>query len=68
VAIATEPQASAAQAPAGKVSFQYVGSTGLTVIGPVTQKVYVFDGPGMQLSVDIRDARSLAVIPLLRQL
>jgi hypothetical protein len=50
------------------VNFQYLGATGLTVIGPVTQRVYVFIGPGMQVSVDVRDARSLAAVPLLRAL
>lgn len=56
----------ASRGPGGNVNFQYVGATGLTVIGPVTQKVYVFVRPGTQVSVDVRDARSLAAVPLLR--
>ncbi len=50
-----------------RVFFQYVGRTRLTVIGPVTGRAYRFDRPGASLDVDLRDRRSLAVVPNLRQ-
>ncbi len=52
---------------AGNV-FEYLGQTGLTTVGGFTGRTYVFGSPGAKLSVDLRDAASLAAIPLLRQL
>ena len=49
------------------VVFQYVGRTGLTVIGPITGLRYRFEGPGEKLDVDPRDVRWLAGIPSLRR-
>ena len=46
--------------------FQYIGKTGLTVIGPGTRKRYRFDGPGAVVAVDVRDQRALADVPRLR--
>ena len=45
------------------VRFQYVGRTGLTVIGAVSGKHYRFDRPGAQVVVDPRDRASLLVVP-----
>jgi hypothetical protein len=47
--------------------FEYIGNTGLTVVAPVTGRRYRFDHPGAQVEVDLRDRRSLAAVPLLRQ-
>jgi hypothetical protein len=56
----------AARPPAG-VLFEYVGRTGLTIIGPGSRTSYRFDGPGARVLVDGRDRPSLAVIPTLRR-
>jgi hypothetical protein len=45
------------------VSFVYGGKTGMTVVGPVSGRVYRFDRPGAQVSVDPRDKFLLATIP-----
>jgi hypothetical protein len=50
------------------VTFEYVGSTGVTAIGGVTRRTYVFIEPGARLSVDRRDFPSLLQIPTLRQI
>jgi hypothetical protein len=47
--------------------FQYLGHTGLTVIGPRTGKRYRFDSPGAIVAVDLQDQRALATVSLLRQ-
>jgi hypothetical protein len=49
------------------VCFEYVGRTGLTVIGPISGKHYRFERPGARLVVDPRDQLSLAAVPKLRQ-
>jgi hypothetical protein len=48
-------------------SFQYIGASGLTVLGPATKRVYRFARPGAILAVDSRDAPSLARVPQLRR-
>ena len=48
--------------------FEYVGDTGLTVIGPYTGKVYRFDRPGARVAVDLRDKGSLVAVRLVKQL
>jgi hypothetical protein len=53
--------------PRPEVRFEYVGTTGLTVKGPVTGKRYRFDNPGSRLLVDPRDAPSMAAVPHLRR-
>jgi hypothetical protein len=50
-----------------RVFFEYVGRTGLTVIGPATGRRYRFERPGARLEVDLKDRRSLAGVPHLRQ-
>lgn len=49
------------------IRFEYVGATGLTVLGPVTGKRYRFDNPGAQSLIDPRDAPSMASVPHLRR-
>jgi hypothetical protein len=49
------------------VYFQYLGKTGLTVIGPRTGNRYRFDKPGVIVEVDLMDRLALAIVPNLRQ-
>jgi hypothetical protein len=49
------------------VFFEYVGRTGLTVVGPVSGRRYRFDAPGSRVPVDPADKPSLAAVPALRQ-
>lgn len=49
------------------VYFQYIGNTGLTVIGRETRKFYRFDSPGAIVAVDSRDRRAMIAVPTLRQ-
>lgn len=49
------------------VRFEYVGRSGLTVIGGATGRRYRFERPGARVVVDPRDRPSLAVVPSLRQ-
>lgn len=46
--------------------FEYVGTTALTVYGPLTGVRYRFDQPGVRLTVDGRDATALSAVPNLR--
>ena len=46
--------------------FEYVGSTGLTLVSPVTGKRYRFEGPGSRVEIDARDRAWLASVPSLR--
>ena len=48
--------------------FQYTGRSGLTVIGPFSQRRYRFNQPDEVLEVDRRDAPGLAAVPHLRWL
>jgi len=48
-------------------TFEYIGKTRLTVTGPVTGRQYLFDSPGAQVEVDLRDRASVAAVPVLRQ-
>jgi len=61
--------ASAAQGATASQSgslFEYVGNTGLTVVGPATGARYRFERPGARLNVDVRDHVGLARVPVLR--
>lgn len=51
-----------------RVFFEYVGRTGLTVIGSATGKQYRFERAGARLEVDLRDRFAMTAIPNLRQL
>jgi hypothetical protein len=48
-------------------TFQYVGKTALTAVGPVSGRNYRFNHPGAIVEVDPRDRASLASVPNLRQ-
>ena len=61
-------QASRSGAHNSGVTFEYVGTTGLTAVGSVTKRVYLFTEPGMRVTADRRDALSLLAVPLLRQI
>jgi len=54
-------------APRFTLDFEYTGPTGMTVVGGITGKRYRFDAPGARVSVDVRDRRSVAAVPNLRQ-
>lgn len=58
-----------AAAPAHQpvVRFEYIGRSGLTVIGGATGRRYRFEQPGARVVVDPRDRPSLAAVPSLRQ-
>lgn len=49
------------------VRFEYVGATGLTVVGPATGRRYRFSGHGSRVSIDLGDAPSMAGVPHLRR-
>jgi hypothetical protein len=49
------------------VIFEYVGRTGLNVLGRVSGIQYRFNGPGARLTVDARDRASLDALPMLKQ-
>jgi hypothetical protein len=48
------------------VVFEYVGRTGLTVVGPISGAPYHFAGSGARVEVDARDQAALARVPVLR--
>jgi hypothetical protein len=47
--------------------FQYVGKTGLTLMGPRSHKLYRFDRPGAIVAVDPRDGRALDAVSVLER-
>lgn len=47
--------------------FEYVGSTGMTAVGPVTRRRYRFTSHGAIVAVDERDAPSMAGVPNVRR-
>ncbi len=49
------------------IHFEYLGSSALTVLGPITHKRYHFDAGGAKIAVDRRDAPSLLAVPHLKQ-
>jgi hypothetical protein len=51
----------------GSATFQYIGKTRLTVIGPISRQRYDFDHTGARLTVDQRDSASLATVPTLKR-
>jgi hypothetical protein len=54
-------------APLATVTFEYIGQTGLTALGPITGKRYRFGHTGAAVAVDVRDAPALVAIPHLRR-
>jgi len=65
---APSPARLSPQAPPAPVIFDYLGPTAVTAMGPVTQRLYRFDGPRARMAVDARDAPSIAAVPNLRRL
>ncbi len=57
-----------ARAWAGVDYFEYTGSTGMTVQGGFTKRIYRFDRPGARMAVDARDTASMRAVPRLRLL
>lgn len=53
------------QAHTQVIYFQYLGTAGITVIGPVTGRAYRFPARGATAATDPRDASSLTVVPYL---
>lgn len=49
------------------VLFEYTGATAMTVIGPMTRRVYRFPLRGARVAVDRRDAPHMAATPNLRR-
>lgn len=49
------------------VYFQYIGKTGLSVIGRRSHKRYRFDSPGVVVAVDPKDRNAFAAVPMLRE-
>jgi hypothetical protein len=47
--------------------FEYVGHTGLTVVGPITGRSYRFSHSGAILAIDERDSPSMVGVPNLRR-
>jgi hypothetical protein len=50
------------------ITFQYVGRTALTAVGPVSGRHYRFSQTGAMIEVDFRDRGALATVPNLRQI
>ena len=50
------------------VLFQYTGHSGMTVFGPFTGQRYRFTAPGAVVSIDPRDAPSVAGVPRLKRI
>jgi hypothetical protein len=61
------PTYPASTTSAGSVTFQYIGKTRLTVIGPVSRRRYDFDRAGSRIAVDPRDSASFAAVPTLKR-
>ena len=49
------------------LSFEYVGGSAMTVVGPITGARYRFIGYGARVNVDPRDRLSLIAVPNLRE-
>jgi hypothetical protein len=49
------------------VTFEYVGASALTVVGPVSGRRYRFAHGGARMTIDPRDRPGLARVPRLRQ-
>ena len=50
------------------IQFEYLGTKGMTVVGPITGNTYVFPTNGSRVNVDVRDELSLIAVPQLRQI
>ena len=61
-------QGAVGQPPSPFVAMEYTGTTGMTVVGPRSGRVYRFDRPGARLQVDLRDVPGLRTVPRLKRL
>lgn len=43
--------------------FEYVGGTALTVVSPITRRIYRFEKTGTRVTVDVRDRSWVAFVP-----
>ncbi len=57
----------ARQVPHSGILFQYVGRTGMTVVGPITGRRYRFERGGAPVEVDARDSPGLFAVPNLER-
>ncbi len=57
----------AREVPHAGILFQYVGRTGMTVIGPITGRRYRFERGGAPVEVDARDSPGLFAVPNLER-
>jgi hypothetical protein len=48
-------------------TFEYIGSTGMTVVGPISGVKYRFSAPGSRVHVHWRDVPSMDGVPNLRR-
>ena len=48
-------------------TFEYTGSTGMTVVGPVSGVKYRFLSPGSRVQIHWRDVASMDAVPNLRR-
>jgi len=64
--VPTRPAAYPPSPAGGRVTVEYAGGTGMTVVGPATGAVYRFDRPGARVEVDVRDRVWLASLRQLR--
>ena len=53
--------------PLPAIRYEYVGATGMTVVGPITGQRYRFAGYGTRLDIDPRDAPSMVTVPHVRR-
>ena len=73
IRLATARPSAGAQAPpvarnasaTSSAVFEYIGPTALTVVSPLTRKIYRFDKPGARSEVDLRDRSWITFVPSL---
>ena len=53
-------------APSTHVAYEYVGTTAMTVVGPITHRRYRFERSGAVLEIDRRDAPLISTVPNMR--
>ena len=53
--------------PGQAIQYEYVGATGMTVVGPITGQRYRFAAYGSRLAIDPRDAPSMVTVPHVRR-
>jgi hypothetical protein len=47
--------------------YEYTGTTGMTVMGPISGARYRFDRPGARVQIDGRDVPSMRALPNVRR-